>query len=103
MFTAAGRRSPKSLQHPSRDDINTAKWLTELIVVKSANAQLFACAESVGADVRTKVVNNRPYPITLELSARPKSSQLVFERTVNVTFAPTATMLADTGRPIVAG
>ncbi|GAA1376585.1 hypothetical protein GCM10009661_45010 [Catellatospora chokoriensis] len=57
----------------------------------------------MGADVRTKVVNNRPYPITLELSARPKSSQLVFERTVNVTFAPTATMLADTGRPIVAG
>ncbi|MCP2329632.1 hypothetical protein HDA40_008139 [Hamadaea flava] len=48
-------------------------WFKDLVIVPSADAQIFACAESAGSDVRLKVVNNRAFPVGLELSAKPSS------------------------------
>jgi len=41
--------------------------------VPSADAQIFACAESAGSDVCLKGVNNRAFPVGLELSAKPSA------------------------------
>ncbi len=50
------------------------EWLRDLITTQGADAQVLACAEKSGADLEVTVVNNRPYPVALQLSAPPKSS-----------------------------
>jgi hypothetical protein len=46
--------------------------VTDFITTVGADAQIFACAEAHGDDVRIKVVNNRAFPVNLELSAQPR-------------------------------
>lgn len=49
-------------------------WVRDLIATEGADAQILVCAQASGADVDLKVVNNRAYPVALELSSAPKSS-----------------------------
>jgi hypothetical protein len=49
-------------------------WLHDLITTQGADAQVLACGEKSGTDLKVTVVNNRPYPVVLQLSAPPKSS-----------------------------
>src|SRR2546429_526507 len=51
-------------------------WLNQLITVDTAQAQAFACAQSAGADVEVKVVNNRGYAVAVELSEKPATVRL---------------------------
>jgi hypothetical protein len=44
-------------------------WVHDIITVDGTDAQLLVCAETAGTNVDVTVVNNRAYPVVLDLSA----------------------------------